>query len=1008
MTHLTGPQVLAPRVDLGVRYGNPKTNSVVIVVATWDDPGVNPVTVDVGGGPQAITMLPVGTDYANNTEGGVTPGPIQGQVGWVGNLEVTGLNSFPQANPYTVAQTGRTSTTGNFICAPVAGQHHTMFHGTCDNALGSIRGASYNRIEEPHASGMWSEVREEAESNITQPVSCVSMCDDVNGYVDQFWCDDTVGTGATGHRSTNAVWSPAAGIQYSFVANSALAYDYALAYFMALGMGSMDDVSQVGTGGERSYNWWGRNADRLWCQHNIPFLPQYGDHEVCQDFGMWSNTTAGGSPFWDGGIRTGANPATNDNGIANGPAPDGDATPGGWARYAWASAINECWAMFMSPLQGSQIGIGPENHWQTLIGGVQVISPDAMYNGTGEGRPGLVTMLGTSQITELKSAINPSADWYLWHVPFGGRNYSAGFSPIDGYNWPLYDLVQTEYDALFTAVDGIGPLADKSVVITGDLHHLYSMRYNAVDEGGLLWCMAGTMSGSDNVAVVPQDARDMTVEYDCLNWQGVGDPKSQRGFGCVKLVITDDLSVYMINHKANLEFDIGIDQVLLPGQVIMGKTITAVSQEQVSINHSLTGDEVSPMDVDASTNVAKTHKDLQRLYSDLGTTIGLIAGGPEARTNIIFYASDLPLTAGEIPQGTIGTVPINMKPGITSYRMTTRWRRTTGTDNTCEASAVVGTGTYANSVKANRSYSGGELSGVVTFYFEIKESGTVISVYNDQDRTYDERTGLTLPVIIGPYFFCSAADTPVVESVIIEEMSALPRQLAPGIGDFPALKKALLSGGLTDAVTWPASRGDITLGLINTANYEFSQGRFIQPFGAATADSDTTFPTGSWVTDGSKSVIAIITGRFTDIDQNFRIGDTFDFITLSLGPSTAIQNDTETNLFGTSSIIDASAIAMVIPFADSVNIAQRVVIPNDPLVAAEVTDGSLFTEYTIPFHWGNGWTSERASDTGPWPDIFSIYYYEFADGIPSDYIEQIEFMGRKQEFGPAPGWHALD
>lgn len=684
-------QILAPRRDLGVIYGNSKPGQITLVAATWDDPGVNPVQVSVNGGiAQTITMNQVGTDYANGI-GGVTPAPLQGQAGWVGSIDLTLANAFPNLNPFTVTQTGRNSTTGNFRAAPAAGQNHTVWVSTCFNGLTAIRGASFNSIQEPAATGLFDLIRQDDEDPNTPPVSALAMVDDVFGYVDQGWVDDTVGTGATGHRVTDAAWNgiwdgnpPNTSLQ--FIANSALAYDYALFYMIMLGMGSMDDTSQVGSQGERSYTWLGRNEDRLWCFANLPFLPQYGDHEVTQDFGMKSEATAGGMPGWIGGIRDGSNPSSTDNGTVI--APNGVTASGEWARYAWNAAITEVYHAFLGPLQGVSIASADANanHWEIDLGDIRLVAADAMYNADGAGGATMNVMLGQNQITDLKASVNAAPNWVLFLSPFGGRTMNNLIVSTQGYNWPLANMVPAEWASLITDSDGLGSVSDKCVVCAGDIHHLYAETYNDVGENGLLWCMPGTINGSSNVGVNPIDINNKTVLYDGKKWGDVGSGKASWGHGAVRASIIDSdppvvgktMVVWMVDGKATNDFVWGLSKVF-QGDSNMTLKFREAEADADSKAYKLDGTEIVGFDTNSDPlfpavwkNYGKTFAEIQALFADLGLQLGLLPGGATARTEILLHTN----TAEQINGGDFfQTITITPKPGLMGMTARISWSR---------------------------------------------------------------------------------------------------------------------------------------------------------------------------------------------------------------------------------------------------------------------------------------------------------------------------------------------
>ena len=995
-------QALRAKVDLGVRYGNPKASSVVMVVCTWDDPAINPVTVVVNAGaPQVISMTQVGTDYSSGT-GGVTPVPRQGEAGWVGNITLTGLNPFGTPNPYTVSQSGgageKNDTIGNLVCAPSNGTNHTIFISTCDNALVAIRGPQFNRIEEPQATGLWSYIRGYAQSQYGIPVSAVVMVDDVNGYVDQMWADNTTGDRATGDRMTNEAWDAVS----ANGAESALAYDYALNYMLALGMGSMNSVSQVGAEGERSLVWWGRNLDRIWCQHNLPFLPQYGDHEVCQDFGMDSNTTVGGSPTWGGGMRTGVNASASD--------------PGGVkARQAWASAIDECWAKFMKPLQGDSIASADAdaNHWATTIGGVRIVVPDAMYNGDGLGNS-MSVMLGQDQITDLKAAINTSDPWRILAVPFGGRNYTATLNPTSGFNWPLYDLVQTEYDALFLGPGGVCINADKTIVVAGDIHHMYSERYNAAGENGLTWAMPGTVSGSSNVKVNPVDARDLSIIYDADLWTGVGDTKSSWGFGVVQVDVIDDAcQAYVVNGKATTGFNIGIDLVFPNGGEIMPLTFTQAAQLSAAQAYVLDGTERLGLDVDDPLNpgtpqrYGKSSLQLQQLFADLGNTIEIAPGSDIARTQVLLARTDLAMApSGETNMSLVGLG----KAGLSSWRITVHWHRDTA-NNILELGASVGSGPtrFASSTRWTSELQG---YGVIDITFpnpttmitSIQAGPGAVDVQTMVTKTgvYDEDT------FIGSYMYDLSdtdSDNTIVDSVTVEQINGIPQQTPVGLSLFPSLKAGWLPSILSTAKAWPAAKltGTIlTAGAADEGSFSVINGSAVRTNGIPSAADNLI---GTWPPiAGTKDMLMISISPPNTQETVFTIGNiTANGVSLrEAAESTSfIRNGAEVTNFATSPTGDVVLTAAIVGGTGTTTLNQYKHVNTDGTVFDAAFTGGVnkFTTFANPWD-----PTYQANDLDQY---LGIYYYEFDNGIPGDVDEALQYMAANPSFGPYPGWHAV-
>ncbi len=541
---LSGAQDVAPQSPIGVRYGNPKAAQVTMVLAVLNtgassNPATTAVTIDVnsGGAVDVTTLGAIWTAIGTDAPSGHAYNGSQ--LGWVCNFDITGLNAFGTANSYTVAQSGNGSVSGNLVTAPAAGDDFILYVGTCENVYGSYIVGGQNGIQpqpnEPQATGMYRVIRTFAESPPPNHAPCAGICmvDDVI-YADAGFIDDSyTADGGTGHVISDITVSIGA-------VDTMYIYDYALGYFNHMGM--FGDVSTGHTIVDEYHGFeqhWGRNADRLWCQRNLPMMPQMGDHEFDDDFGM---------------------------AVIDRPTEAAKAAPN-----RWLGGIT-CYNAILKPLQGDSIqsaspGDPNANHWATTLGNLRIVSPDGIYNGSGDGAKNSPTTAvtnildsataGESQIYDVLTALNTSDEFKILLWPYQFRSMkSDGNREFAGASWSYYDMNLAEFQAMFTESGatpkawmdnaGLNGTTGKGVVIMGDYHHMHAFNAAAVsyDAGAQLaedidvFCV-GTITASTNFGFdfdVGSTYRDMEILYNAPEWANLTDGGSRiNGFGCARI-----------------------------------------------------------------------------------------------------------------------------------------------------------------------------------------------------------------------------------------------------------------------------------------------------------------------------------------------------------------------------------------------------------------------------------------------------------------------------------------
>ena len=983
MTVLSGNQVLAPKVDIGLRYGNLKADSVAISVRTWVGPddvvpnndSVNVVVPGNPGSPFTITLSEVGTDHPDATGSN----DLLDRVGYTGFVTVTGLAAFPTKTDFYVEQ-GVLRTDGSFICAPQSGDHFALPFGGCDSFNAAWRGISASVVVEPQATGMWKHIVDDAQNPNTLPIPAVKLSDDINGYPDWGWCDDRA-TEGTGRVNTPAVLGSGTGQNNS----AGYAYDYVLWEFLMCGMGGVDgtiDNPDTGVNGQFTPCWWGRNVSRLWGQHNLGLLPQFGDHEMNNDQCFL--------------VDTGRTSVVADS-------------LGVTGVERWAQGITNCYMPLFGPLQGDSLQSADTaaNHWGTTLGDIFIVSPDYYYNAvptsvSASTLQAMPTVLGMDQVNDLKDAlINSTAPWTICASTIGFRSVAGIGSdpPKDmGVNWPFYDLQTTEFDALFT--NGFWP----DLFITGDFHHMWAGK-----TGNTTFIYGGTINGSQNVGFTAPAAPTlgMTTLYDATAWMDTLDAKADMGFGYIRVEMKDTMTAFVVNGKYDNNFNIDIHRVF-SGDNTMGKQIDVVAGEGVSTSHTLVGTENVPMQLPAGLSVAKPLTDMQKLFADIAKQVPVIPGSLSARTEVIQAGYAITTTAfSEL------TIPIDMssfKHGLSHYRVTVNITRTTTTE-------VLGCYlTYGGG--GTRFLAGIEepIAGGTDFVlnFDIMVRGTSMvaiachslpastGLYSD----YGQRDLASIdfsasPVNINIYWGTVAnPDSVELSSYKVEHIAPVPRQVIANPESIPSLKTAFFPSDLATSQVWsgwPAGSREITL--VAPKFLSVRGGTSIVFNGLSTSDgAAVTWPTPS----GSK--VMMLVGVFDGQDNipNFSIGDAIagEIIPLSVSAVNARNNSVAANYAVATITGNPRLIAQVLAPTGSGAVNKRVIIdetdtPVETLATVNTTFPSLVA---FPALCGANF-----GDAG----VTGIYLFEFDAGLPSDYLAALLYMAQHPDIGPYPGWHAV-
>lgn len=457
---------------LAVRVGFVSQTAAKLTAVALQDTGVLDVSCSGSPGISVSALSGIGTDHPSH------PGePIL----FYSHIDITGLTAGTYYT-WEVTKNGHT-VSGSFSTLPAASQDFSFVVTTCEAS------------DIPAPSNGMSLLRQYVTD---QQVSFHVHVDDLL-YADteRSWGRPATRSGdvATGLRLTKPQ-----GVANGDPQETGLSADYCINWARYFGL-IPDDTYTAHT-------------DRMWMHRNVPFMAQWGDHEVASNW----NRGVGGFGLWFGG------PAGYST------APGFTASPAGF--FDNVSVVN--WEALFGQSHPAKIGASGQ-HWGFTQGPLCVVACD--MNTFADGRHGLVLASGTSQGTgkqvdgsvDLTGGI--SAD-----LPYLGTQqitdilnfFNASDKPfnilftangITSHNEPWGQFWPTDFLDLMTRAS-IGVLNNprlngttgKLVVIKGDTHALHVTSYHsngtAAGLGGAghtgkeLWeVCSGTVNGSSTANV---------------------------------------------------------------------------------------------------------------------------------------------------------------------------------------------------------------------------------------------------------------------------------------------------------------------------------------------------------------------------------------------------------------------------------------------------------------------------------------------------------------------------
>jgi len=796
------------------------------------------------------------------------------------------------------------------------------------------------------------------------------------------------------------------------------AYDYCLYEFLALGMGSAANLAEITEGdGSLCAVAFGRNESRQWCMKNLPILPQYGDHQLTNDFGY---------------VAYQADQTAMTRTSTDIPDLDGIGTNARTWGDIWDAVITGSYDHFFKPLQGPSIGVSDieANHWGIQLGDIYFVAPDGLYNATGDSADGgtqlITTLFGDQQVADLKAAlVGTSADWKVIASPVGYKSLAT--PPDTGTvinkccNWPFHEMQPTEFNALFDA-PGIADL-----YVSGDYHHMWA----GVDSE-LTFIYSGTTNGSQNVDAVPSDNNGVTVLYDADAWASKADASNIQGFGVVKLEMTNTLRAYCVNGKWNDNFIQDTSKVFDGSGNMADLKYSEAADSGEAQAHVLDGSEIVSMTNRAGTtpaerNIGKTNAELQKLYADLGNEIEVIPGEITARTSILKVDAGV---GHDGSNGTLSQLQDTQQVGLSSYRIRVMWSRATATF-ALNVSAVYGATSGDRWFGAGGPGDGvvypidGALSGFADLELTPIDSDTCIlaitnatppdAPVNDVTPYYYVKktngTPITDTAFIGAYLFqdnWGDEDSVVIDYVSVEKIDPRPKQTAIGLSDFPSLKQALFPSAIKDSVTWPFS---VTTG----AQLNSTPGKFWVSNGVGVGFSNIptnnlSTMTGDYHVPASgktQFIIAVFNNAGNILSAaNIVLGNvTADLITLPFGQAIASNQ-----VFLINNGRDSSVGNNNIPADDKYMAAAWEIPPPDgvvkPILHLILEDGT-YQSYTSG-------SAMAAGDLIAWPSMFNaggsavldmLLWFEFAVML-DDVEDAMIYMANHPGVGPYPGWHS--
>lgn len=460
---------------LSARMGYVSQTTAKITVVALQDTGTLSVTCS-GGTPTITTALTgLGTDHTSH------PGV---PVLYYAKIDITGLVA-DQSYTWTVSKNGNT-VSGSFRTMPADGSDFSFVMATCEacDIPGPI---DVSRL-----------LRNYIEQQTSPPVHFYAHIDD-NLYPDleRAWGAPATRSGdvATGLQLTKPEGDPTGDPE-----DTGLSGDYCINYARYFGLLPDDKYTS--------------NADRLWVQRNVPFVAQWGDHEVASNW----NRGVGGAGNWYGGpagysAAPGfvASPANFFNNIS---VPNWEALFG-QARPSKLGASGQHWGFTQGPLcivACDMNTFADGRHGLTLAAGAA--------QGTGKQVDGSIDLtggisaslpyLGTQQITDILNYFAAS------DKPFNILCTANGISSHNepwGQFWPtdFLDLMQRTTIGVLNN-PRLNGTTGKLIILKGDTHALHVTSYHsngaASGLGGAsynnteLWEVCpGTINGSATAGV---------------------------------------------------------------------------------------------------------------------------------------------------------------------------------------------------------------------------------------------------------------------------------------------------------------------------------------------------------------------------------------------------------------------------------------------------------------------------------------------------------------------------
>lgn len=461
---------------LAARMGYVSQTAAKITVAALQDTGT--LSATCSGGAVAITtaLTGLGTDHTSH------PGV---PVLYYAKIDITGLVADRQYT-WTVSKNGNT-VSGSFRTLPADSSDFSFVMATCEAC----------DIPAP-ANGM-TLLRQYIEAQTSPPVHFYAHIDD-NIYPDleRAWGRPATRSGdaTTGLRLTKPEGDPTGDPQ-----DTGLSADYCINYARYFGLLPDDHYTA--------------HPDRLWVQRNVPFVAQWGDHEVASN---WNRGVAGSGGFWYGGpVGYSAHPAFA-------PSPAGffdDVAVVNWealfgqARPSKLGASGQHWGFTQGPLcivACDMNTFADGRHGLTLAAGVNPGTgkqPDGSVDLTG-GISADLPYLGTQQITDILNFFAAS------DKPFNILCTANGISSHNepwGQFWPtdFLDLMQRTTIGVLNN-PRLNGTTGKLIILKGDSHALHVTSYHsngaASGLGGAsynnteLWEVCpGTINGSATAGV---------------------------------------------------------------------------------------------------------------------------------------------------------------------------------------------------------------------------------------------------------------------------------------------------------------------------------------------------------------------------------------------------------------------------------------------------------------------------------------------------------------------------